>query len=270
MILATYSSPSWKAVGYYNGARFQEADTPAAVLRKMAIDVSALAEKNFVSHEYRKKTLSQIEQQLLGGELIRRWIIPKDGVVAFITPVTISQNIFNPGVQRMAAAFNISGKDFQQIISLGTSIERSALREDIAEITNDETIDKTVCEVLVNARLGQGQFRDALLQRWGNACAVTGCTVREALRASHMKAWSKSTNPERLDPENGLLLVAHLDALFDKHLISFQDDGSMLISPAVDAKNRLVLGIPQGIRELLSDGEKMFLAKHRSKGPFSR
>ena len=31
-------------------------------------------------------------------------------------------------------------------------------------------------------------------------------------------------NKERLDPENGFLLAAHIDALFDKGLISFKSD----------------------------------------------
>jgi hypothetical protein len=211
-------------------------------------------------------------EQTLGEELSLAdytWIIPKERVVAFKAPVNIPQSIFNPGRQRMHTSFNIAKNAFEQMISLGTGIERSTLLEDIAEIGNDDTIDETVCEVLVNARLGQGQFRDTLLQRWGNACAVTGCTVREILRASHIQSWSDSTNAERLNAENGLLLVAHLDALFDRHLISFQDDGSMLIAPTVDDANRRVLGIPRGLRESLRDGEKKFLAKHRNKGQFS-
>ena len=270
VILATYDPLGWKAVGYYNGARFQEIGRyPATVLRKMAVDVSKLAEQNSVSKEFRNKTLLEMQQQL-GDELVyHRWVTPKERVVAFKAPVIIPQNIFNPGVQRMHTPFNIARSDFEQIINLGTSTERSVLLEDIAEITNDETIDETVCEVLVNARLGQGQFRDKLLQRWGNACAATGCTVREILRASHIQSWSDSTNAERLNPANGLLLVAHLDALFDKHLISFNDDGSMLIAPSIDDRNRRVLRIPQSLRKSLRDREKRFLAKHRSEGQFT-
>jgi putative restriction endonuclease len=41
-----------------------------------------------------------------------------------------------------------------------------------------------------------------------------GLTTRALLRASHIKPWSQSTDSERLDPANGILLAAHIDALF--------------------------------------------------------
>jgi hypothetical protein len=127
----------------------------------------------------------------------------------------------------------------------------------------------TVRAALIDDRLGQGQFRDALCERWKNVCAVTGCTVLETLRASHMKPWRDSTNAERLNPANGLLLTAHLDALFDKHLISFTDDGEMLVTPHIQAADQQLLGIPQRLQNILSDEENRFLAKHRAKSQFA-
>lgn len=52
-------------------------------------------------------------------------------------------------------------------------------------------------------------------QRWNGLCALTGCAISEILRACHIKPWKKSSNPERLNPANGFLLIAHVDALFD-------------------------------------------------------
>jgi len=41
------------------------------------------------------------------------------------------------------------------------------------------------------------------------------------LKASHIKAWKDCTSTqERLDSNNGLLLCANHDALFDQYLIS--------------------------------------------------
>src|ERR1700688_2426247 len=45
--------------------------------------------------------------------------------------------------------------------------------------------------------------------------------------------WCNSTDDERLNPNNGLPLVANLDALFDSGLISFDRNGEMLVSPAL-------------------------------------
>jgi predicted restriction endonuclease len=45
------------------------------------------------------------------------------------------------------------------------------------------------------------------------------------LRASHIKAWKDSSNFERLDGNNGIMLSPHVDAMFDQGLMSFEDNG---------------------------------------------
>ena len=49
-----------------------------------------------------------------------------------------------------------------------------------------------------------------------------------------MKPWCQSSNAERLDGANGLLLTAHVDQLFDSGYISFSDTGEIICSPRVD------------------------------------
>ncbi|HET9245398.1 MAG TPA: HNH endonuclease signature motif containing protein, partial [Xanthobacteraceae bacterium] len=62
--------------------------------------------------------------------------------------------------------------------------------------------------------------------------------VEAALRASHIKPWRESSDRERLDPANGLLLTANLDALFNDGLIAFDDEGQMLVSAQLTRKDR--------------------------------
>jgi predicted restriction endonuclease len=99
--------------------------------------------------------------------------------------------------------------------------------------------------------------------RWNNICAVTGCGIVEVLRASHIKPWRDSTNRERLDPENGLLLAAHVDALFDKGLITFADNGTLRLSKRIDGKERGRLRLPAKLRRRLTKTEAKFLEFHR-------
>jgi len=52
---------------------------------------------------------------------------------------------------------------------------------------------------------------------------------------------------------NGLLLAAHLDAAFDAGLITFEMDGSLVVSPALADEDKDRLGLPgllplQGLR----------------------
>ncbi|MDP3521846.1 MAG: HNH endonuclease [Hydrogenophaga sp.] len=96
------------------------------------------------------------------------------------------------------------------------------LADDLAEI--ERTVpDATQREAFIQARIGQGRFRADVTRLWGRGevCALTGIALPELLIASHIKPWRDSSNEERLDPANGLLLATHADKLFDRHLLSF-------------------------------------------------
>jgi hypothetical protein len=96
----------------------------------------------------------------------------------------------------------------------------------------------------VRQRVGQQAYRQAMLDYWGGTCAVTGLALPQALRASHAKPWAEcSTDAERLDVYNGFLLSANLDALFDNFLISFTDDGVLLVAEQIDHSEREKLGL---------------------------
>jgi hypothetical protein len=82
-------------------------------------------------------------------------------------------------------------------------------------------------QAVTKARIGQGIFRQLLLEMW-EGCAVTDIRLPNVLRASHIKPWRFSTNSERLDPYNGLLLLPQYDQLFDKGLISFDNKGPVI------------------------------------------
>jgi hypothetical protein len=86
-------------------------------------------------------------------------------------------------------------------------------------------------EQLVKQRIGQDVYRDALLKYWKGCCALTSIDIPEMLRASHIKAWADCDNDsDRLNVYNGLLLSANYDALFDKGLITFDDEGLIVYS----------------------------------------
>lgn len=119
---------------------------------------------------------------------------------------------------------------------------------------------------LVDSRLGQGIFRQRLMDMWNGCCAVTHCDLPAVLRASHIKPWRDSDNQERLDPYNGLLLVANLDALFDSGYISFDDAGKVLLSGELSEELRdyLDLNANLRLRRVLPD-HKPYLDYHRRK-----
>lgn len=117
----------------------------------------------------------------------------------------------------------------------------------------------------VDQRVGQDLFREILLAFWKGRCAITGLAVPELLRASHAKPWKDcATDAERLDVHNGLLLAAHLDAAFDAGLLTVEDDGRVIVSPALEAGASRMLGLyrPNRVRGL-ADAHRPYLAWHR-------
>lgn len=123
----------------------------------------------------------------------------------------------------------------------------------------------TTTKRLIDARLGQGKFRLDLERIWSGRCAVTGCQIKAALRASHIKPWATSTDEERLDGNNGFLLVATLDALFDQFFISFSETGDMLISRHLPKDELLMLGVHGRLRRVLNSTQLNYLEEHRDR-----
>ena len=90
------------------------------------------------------------------------------------------------------------------------------------------SIDETERETQIKARVGQGKFKDNVKSLWGmERCFVTLIDIPSMLIASHIKPWAECNDnpPERIDGANGLLLCAHIDKLFDLHLITFKGRG---------------------------------------------
>jgi hypothetical protein len=134
---------------------------------------------------------------------------------------------------------------------------------DLEQIRSSQRIkSETTRKALIDARRGQGQFRADLERRWNGVCAVTGCGIPAVMRASHIKPWSKSSNRDRLNPSNGILLSAHIDALFDCGLISFANNGTMLISPQI-ADDLKQFQLPGSLRLKPTKEEIRFLTYHR-------
>ncbi len=132
----------------------------------------------------------------------------------------------------------------------------------------DPAIDDQVteAEAVVKERRGQAKYRKRLEKLWESCCAVTGVSIPEVLRASHAKPWKAcASGRERLDPYNGFLLSANLDALFDKYLITFEDNGDLLCSPVLDREQLASLGIQPHMKLRWVDQRHLeYLQHHRA------
>lgn len=118
---------------------------------------------------------------------------------------------------------------------------------------------------LVKQRRGQDLFRAALMDYWRGACAVTGIAEPELLRASHARPWAEcAADAERLNVFNGFLLCAHLDALFDHGLITFDSSGNVMFSPKLSPATRQLLHLDESLKlRWIADEHESFLQWHR-------
>lgn len=159
------------------------------------------------------------------------------------------------------------GRLLRRAAELAMSLPNQAAEHYATEVAKlDATLPSTT-EVLafVKLRRGQDLFRAALMDYWGGACAVTGIAIPELLRASHAKPWAKcDTDQERLNVFNGFLLCAHLDALFDQGLMTFDDQGRPIHSAKLDTETRSKLSLSPGLKlRWITAQHTPFLSWHR-------
>jgi hypothetical protein len=134
------------------------------------------------------------------------------------------------------------------------------------ELFNDSTVRETERLAIIRARNGQGLFKERV-SKIESRCRLTGVENPVHLVASHCKPWRDSTNEERLNGENGLLLTPSIDHLFDRGFIGFEDSGKLIISPVAHRPSLQRMGIDtMKVVNVggFTGGQKQFLDFHRN------
>jgi len=110
-----------------------------------------------------------------------------------------------------------------------------------------ENIPQKDRETSIQARIGQGLFRERLINHW-EGCSVTGYDNTNLLIASHIKPWRDCSHSEALNMTNGLLLQPNLDLAFDRGFISFDNTGHIIFSPQLSDDDANALGISRSMK----------------------
>ena len=208
-----------------------------------------------VSDTYRRRLRPEITGTWEFAQLLHAWLDSGDAKLQ-----SILEKKADSYEKRKIRDF-FSGKG----IAVQDADMHQRIMDDVKEVADNIDLTETSRKALIDARKGQGEFRSKVLSNWDGGCAVTECRLPELLRASHIKPWRDATNDERLDPENGFMLIANLDALFDVGLISFGDDGNMLISERLSTEIRELLQIPKKLSHQPSGKQLVYLAYHRNR-----
>ena len=85
-------------------------------------------------------------------------------------------------------------------------------------------------------RLYKSNLKDESVQLFEKEICFLEKLDYPSLVASHIKPFKKSTPSEQYDKNNGLLLSRSMDALFDKGYITFNDDGTIILSDRLSSE----------------------------------
>lgn len=156
--------------------------------------------------------------------------------------------------------YELNNFQFSKFINTFKEGENKKIIEEIEHSEEKET-EK---QALIKVRLGHSKLREDIIKRKGK-CEICGLSHNKLLVVSHIKPWAKSDNFEKLDSANILLLCSMHDALFDKGLISFDDNGKILISKELNEKEQALVNINEDSRiSIVSDKQKEYLKYHRN------
>lgn len=216
-----------------------------------------------------------LRDHLQNGKRVFLFEIERKGYVKFISEVEFFDADYfethdTAGNQRIGIKFFFKRK------GVYLPVEPNLLKSTLIEGPNhyEDIIfpNKTERTGLVTSRVGQGAYRKRIIHRWEYKCAVTGFDKLEVLIASHILPWNKANDNQRLDVHNGILLSPTYDALFDRNLISFENNGNIILSDAIalEAYNKIHVTGKEKIRNL-SPHNFEYLDIHRERfGTLSR
>lgn len=99
-------------------------------------------------------------------------------------------------------------------------------------LLSDDAFDRRVEQILVNRKIRNANFRNHVLAAYDNTCAVTGLRIvngggKAEAQAAHI--WSVADGGPDI-VQNGVALSATAHWLFDRHLITFDDDLCLIVS----------------------------------------
>lgn len=136
-------------------------------------------------------------------------------------------------------------------------------RNDFISKISSDNIEGKEKDVLVKARVNQSVFRENLLKKYNNQCCLCKLSIPDLLISSHIKPWSVSDSNEKVDVNNGLLLCANHDKLFDKGLISFDENGNIIISSKLSNMDKILSNIQNDNKIELDYNINNYMKYHR-------
>lgn len=217
------------------------------------------------SLKHYKGAVKTVSEEMLANKIINKSLLAMSPleIDAAIPNILANRNFIEKNT-RGKRMYSNGLKKFRYFVMETEDIEEEELKI-ATDINEDLSIDATERQAIIKSRIGQGFYRNNLFEKYNKKCIVTGIDNNKLLIASHIKPWRVCNNTERIDTENGLLLCVNMDRLFDCGLITFKNNGQMLISSFVGKENEKRLGISKETFVDLKAGQalNLYMEYHR-------
>lgn len=152
---------------------------------------------------------------------------------------------------------NIFVEDDEQLEFAIGIVKRTEHNTFIPMLTETESKAKT------KVRLGKQKFRNELMDQWNGTCAICEIKLSALLKASHSKPWKDSTEAERLNRYNGLLLCRNHAALYDEGFIAFDGQGKIHISSQIPEEDYEKYAIHAKVKIVRMEENKYYFKWHK-------
>lgn len=147
--------------------------------------------------------------------------------------------------------FRVALNFYRQFVH--SSILRGVNKNDIRSILQE-----------IEMRLTIENSRNQLI-RTNPMCAISNSKMAELLIATPIKPWTESSELERMDSYNYLLLLPTFDVLFRKNLISFTEEGKIIVSDLITPYERKLFQLSNTIQIDLDSRSFVYMSYHRKK-----
>lgn len=136
---------------------------------------------------------------------------------------------------------------------------------EIREVLHNENLSAEEKLELVMARDGQGKFGDTVWSRDIGQRFDLEEIMDPELRVTHIRPWHESTDIQRIDPDNGLLLPSDIADAFENGYLTFDEEGTAIVSKYLVCRTWNLGGSTDGFCRVLelSRGQHMYMQHHR-------
>lgn len=117
----------------------------------------------------------------------------------------------------------------------------------------------------IKMRIRQQQLRQQLLKNYNHTCGFCKISHSKLLMTRHIKPWLESTQEERVEPSNAIILCSLHDTLFANGLLSLSDQYETILSSHVDFAEQGICTERPFALPIQDPPGRSFLRYHREK-----